>query len=141
MLKPLLLVSAVTLIIAAAASLPGPAQQGSVAGAKASAKLSEKDLARAKEIYGVDCALCHGDTGNGKTDLAKGMNLTLDDWTDAKTLAARSDDQIFKSIRNGKGQMPGEDVGRAKDEEIRNLIVYIRSFASQPPVAAPAASN
>lgn len=141
MLKPFLLVSAVALLIFAAASLPGPAQQGSAANLKDSAKLSEKALARAKEIYSVDCALCHGETGDGKTDLAKGMNLSLDDWTDPKTLASKSSEDMLKIIRNGKGQMPGEDVGRAKDDEVRNLIIYIRGFASQPPAAVPAPSN
>jgi mono/diheme cytochrome c family protein len=141
MLKPFLIVSAVALLVFAAASLPGPAQQGSAASLKDSTKLSDKALARSKEIYSVDCALCHGETGDGKTDLAKGMELVLDDWTDPKSLAGKPDEALFNVIRNGKGKMPSEDVGRAKDDEVRNLIVYIRGFASQQPAAAPAPSN
>ena len=37
----------------------------------------------------MDCALCHGDNGDGKTDVAKDMGLTLVDWTDPKTLSDR----------------------------------------------------
>jgi hypothetical protein len=33
--------------------------------------------------------------------------------------------------------MPAEPVGRAKDDEVRNLILYIRSLAKAQPAAAP----
>ena len=93
--------------------------------------------ARAKKLYARDCALCHGDSGDGKTDLAKDMQLTMIDWTDPKTLANRQDQELFKIIRDGKDKMPAEDPGRAKDDEVRNLVVYIRSLGKAEP-AAPA---
>jgi hypothetical protein len=31
--------------------------------------------------------------------------------------------------------MPPEDAGRAKDDDVRNLIVYIRSFSKGQPAA------
>jgi mono/diheme cytochrome c family protein len=73
--------------------------------------------------------MCHGDNGNGKTDLASGMGLTLIDWTDGKSLGGRQDGELFNIIRNGKDKMPPEDAGRAKDDQIWNLVVYIRSFS------------
>jgi mono/diheme cytochrome c family protein len=94
-----------------------------------------------KEIYGVDCAICHGETGDGKTDLAKDMGLTLGDWTDPKTLAGKPDQELFDAIRNGKGKMPPEAVGRAKDDEVRSLILYIRGLAKPQPAAAPAPTD
>lgn len=101
-------------------------------------KPTAESQGKAKAVYQRDCALCHGDSGNGKTDLATSMNLTLDDWTDPKTLANREDWELFNIIRNGKGQMPAEEVGRATDTEVWNLIIYIRSF-SKPQPLAPAA--
>ena len=89
----------------------------------------------------MDCALCHGENGNGKTDLATAMQMTLDDWTDPKTLANKTDQELFTIIRNGKEKMPAEVEGRAKDHEVWNLILYIRGFAGKEPAAAPAASN
>src|SRR5579863_8800587 len=50
-------------------------------------KPTEESQAKAKSLYRMDCAMCHGDNGNGKTDLATSMELTLDDWTDQKALA------------------------------------------------------
>jgi len=119
-----------------------PAQTAAPASGKNPAKPTAESQAKAKEVYKRDCALCHGDNGNGKTDLAAGMNLTLADWTDPKTLADKPDSDLFAIIRNGKNQMPAEDPGRASDTEVWNLIVYIRSLSkNQPPAPAPASST
>ncbi len=147
MLKPLLFVSAVVLFGITASSAPGPMPQDATpapaADQKNPVKPTDKSQARAKEIYAQDCAMCHGDNGNGKTDLAKDMELSLDDWSNPKTLADKPDQGLFMVIRNGKGKMPAEEAGRAKDDEVWNLIIYIRNLykqqpAAQQPVAAPA---
>jgi mono/diheme cytochrome c family protein len=134
MLKPLLIVSAVVLFGITALSAAGPAPQDA-AGQKNPAKPTEKSQARAKELYTQDCIWCHGETGNGKTDIAKSQDMVIGDWTDAKTLAARQDQDLFNSIRNGKGKMPPEASGRAKDDEVWNLIIYIRAMAKGQPAA------
>ena len=147
---------AVVLVIAASVPLMGRSgQQGSPApamappesaaptpqaGAKNPVKPTAESQAKAKGTYQLDCAMCHGDNGNGHTDLAKSMNLTIDDWTNPATLASKTDSELFNTIRNGKGTMPPEDVGRANDTQVWNLIIYIRAFSKgqpQPP-AAPA---
>jgi mono/diheme cytochrome c family protein len=137
MLKPFLLISAVALFsIAPSTVSAAPPQDAS----KSSTKVTTPDAqVKAKKLYARDCALCHGDSGDGKTDLAKDMQLTMIDWTDPKTLATRQDQELFKIIRDGKDKMPAEDPGRAKDDEVRNLVVYIRSLGKAQPVApAPA---
>jgi mono/diheme cytochrome c family protein len=104
-------------------------------------KPTAESQAKAKSLYQIDCALCHGDNGNGKSDWATSMNLTLSDWTDPKTFAGQEDWELFNIIRNGKGaNMPPEGEGRAKDAEVWNLVIYIRSFSkAQPPAPEPAA--
>ncbi len=101
-------------------------------------KPTAESQAKAKEIYSIDCSMCHGDNGNGKTDLATSMGLTLTDLSDPKTLAGRMDGELFNIIRNGKGQMPSEDPARAKDDAVWNLIIYVRSLSKS---AAPAATT
>jgi mono/diheme cytochrome c family protein len=135
MLKPFLLIFAVALFSIAPSTVSAAPPQD--AAAKGSAKVTADTQAKAKKLYARDCALCHGDSGDGKTDLAKDMQLTMVDWTDSKTLAARQDQELFKIIRNGKDKMPAEDVGRAKDDDVWNLVVYIRSLGKAQP-AAPA---
>ncbi|HUH62847.1 MAG TPA: cytochrome c [Terracidiphilus sp.] len=136
--KPYLFLSAVLLFALAAAPAPGMTPQEAGSGAKGVAKAAAA-TAKGKEIYARDCAMCHGDTGNGQSDLAKDMQLTLKDWTDPKSLSEMSDQQIFDMIRKGKDKMPPEDPGRAKDDEIKSIILYIRDFSKNPP-AAPAAT-
>jgi mono/diheme cytochrome c family protein len=141
MLKPMLFVSALVLFALSVTSNAGPLpQEKGQPAAAGQTKLTEKAQARAKELYTQECALCHGDSGNGKTDLAAAAKMTLDDWTDPKALAGKSDKELFDLIRNGKGQMTPEPVGRAKDEEVRNLILFIRAMAKQPPAGAPGVS-
>ncbi len=135
MLKPFLLLSAAILFaLSATPALGGAAQESTPAPAatgKNPVKPTPETQAKAKSVYQVDCAMCHGDNGNGKTDLATSMGLTMDDWTDPKTLAGKSDQDLFNIIRQGKDKMPPEEVGRAKDDVVWNLIIYIRSFAKQ----------
>jgi hypothetical protein len=85
--------------------------------------------------------MCHGDAGDGKTDLAKEMSLSLSDWTDPKSLSSKTDQQLFDAIRKGTGKMPPEDAPRATNDEVRNLVIYIRKFAKDQagaPDARPA---
>ena len=97
-------------------------------------KPTAESQAKAKSLYQMDCAMCHGDNGNGKTDLATSMGLTIDDWTDPKTLGSKEDWELFNVIRNGKGdKMPPESSGRATDTEVWNLVIYMRSFAKSQP--------
>jgi mono/diheme cytochrome c family protein len=101
---------------------------------------------RVKQIYKNDCALCHGDKGNGKSELATSMNLVLLDYTDAKSLSGKSDQELFDAIRKGRGdKMPPEEEGRAKDADVRGLVAYVRSLSkgqsgtqtATAPAAAP----
>jgi len=99
-------------------------------------KPTAESQARAKKQYGYDCLLCHGEKGDGKTDLAKDMGLTMSDLTNPATLASQTDAQLFETIKKGKGKMPGEE-GRAKDEELWNLVIYIRSLSKGQAGEAP----
>jgi mono/diheme cytochrome c family protein len=134
MLNPMMLLTALILFVFSPAPGPKPLAQDatptpSAAPTKKPAKTTPESQAKAKKLYAVDCAMCHGDNGNGKTDLATGMALTMPNWTDAKSLAGKPDQDLFDTIRKGKDKMPPEDSGRAKDDAVWNLIIYIRGFA------------
>ena len=138
LMKPILLVSAVILSgFTVSYAVGGTAQEASPAGpsAKSSIKTTPESQAHAKKLYAVDCALCHNANGDGKSDLAKDMDLKLMDWTDPKSLASTSDKELFDIIRKGKGKMPSEEANRAKDDEVWNLVVYIRSMSKNQPAA------
>ena len=113
------------------------AASGVPADTKNPVKPTAAGMAKAKELYSIDCAMCHGDNGNGKTDLATSMSITPADFADAKAMDAIPDGEMFNIIRAGKGKMPGEDPARAKDVEVWNLVTYVRSF-SKPAATIPA---
>ena len=151
MLKPLLLISSLivagfgftagtTASLQPQAAAPGAAQAPPAAPAAPAAppattipnpvKPTPESQAHAKKQYGYDCAMCHGETGDGKTDLVKDMKLTMSDLSDPKTLADKKDGEIFDIIKNGKGQMTAEG-DRVKSDDIWNLVIYVRSLAKK----------
>ena len=92
-------------------------------------KPAAESLAKGKKVYGIDCAMCHGEKGDAKGDMASDMkNVT--DFTDPDALKNRTDGELFYVIRHGKGEMPPEG-DRAKDDDIWNLVNYIRSLAKK----------
>jgi len=147
MLKSLLLLSAV-IGIAAAPVIPGRATQeptpapAAPAAPQASStvknpvKPTADSQAKAKKMYGFDCEMCHAANGSGKTDLAKDMSLTLKDWTDPAVLSAKSDGDLFDIIRKGVDKMPPEEAARAKDDDVWNLVIYIRGLAKNGATAS-----
>ena len=92
-------------------------------------KPTPEAMAHAKKIYGYDCAMCHGATGNGKGDMVADLKLNLKDWTNPEALKNRTDGELYYIITNGQGQMPGE-TGRAKPEDIWNMVALVRSFSA-----------
>lgn len=97
-------------------------------------KSTPESLARAKKWWTLDCAMCHGKNGDGKGETAKDMKLTLADFTDAATLKARTDGELFYIIKNGHQDMPPEGQ-RVKTEENWDLVNYVRSLANKTPDA------
>ena len=82
---------------------------------------------RAKQIYGMDCAMCHGADGSGKGDIT-GAGKMLD-YRDPSALKGLTDGQIFYIIKNGKGDNMPPEGPRAKPDETWNLVIYLRSFS------------
>jgi mono/diheme cytochrome c family protein len=87
-------------------------------------------LAEVRKLYGYNCAMCHGKTGDGKGDLAADMKLELRDWREPASLEKMTDGELFWIISNGKGKMPGE--GDRTAEKMRwNYVNLVRSFAKK----------
>jgi mono/diheme cytochrome c family protein len=94
-------------------------------------KPTPEGLAKAKKMYGYDCAMCHNANGDGKGDVAEQSKFTMKDWTDPAALKDMTDGEIFYIIQKGKGDnMPGEG-DRLKPEEIWNMVSLVRSFSKK----------
>ena len=95
-------------------------------------KFTDVSVERGKKIYGTQCALCHGATGDGKGELASDMKLNLPDFTKADTLKDRSDGELFAIIGNWKDPMPPQ-AGRLTDAHRWNLVNYLRAVSGKVP--------
>ena len=93
-------------------------------------KPTPESQAHAKQTYSIDCAMCHGENGNGKGDLVGDMGLTLKDLRDPATLQGMSDGELYTLIHDGKGKMPPEG-DRVKPNDVWNLVILVRSFAKK----------
>ncbi|HSN71166.1 MAG TPA: cytochrome-c oxidase, cbb3-type subunit III, partial [Steroidobacteraceae bacterium] len=84
---------------------------------------NETAMGAAKNLYGNNCAACHGSDGRG----ARGFpNLTDDDW-----LWGSDPDQIYQSIAQGRmGVMPA--LGTALGNQgVEHVIAYVLSLSGR----------
>jgi mono/diheme cytochrome c family protein len=93
-------------------------------------KSSPEGLAEARKVFGYDCAMCHGDKGDGKGDVVESMKLAMHDWREPTTLSNVTDGEIFYIITKGKGKMMAE--GDRLQEKLRwNLVNLVRAMAGK----------
>ena len=88
-----------------------------------------------RENFQAWCTNCHGEEGKGDGPLAEalGEDIFPRDLTDASILSKRTDADLFKVIKLGgpaagfSEAMPAQGGGMLTDEEIKNVILYIRA--------------
>ena len=98
-------------------------------------KFTEVSVDRGKKIYGTQCALCHGEKGDGKGELASDMKLSLQDFTKPDTLKGRTDGELFAIIGGWKDPMPPQ-AGRLTETHRWNLVNYLRAVSGSVPAKA-----
>ena len=122
------------IVLAALVGLGGAsirAAQGTAASLKNPIAASAESAAAGKQVYTRSCAPCHGTSGEG----GPGNDLipAAPDLTDAMWDHGPTDGEIFTSIKDGIApefnMTPFKD--RLKDEEIWNVVNYLRSIAKK----------
>jgi mono/diheme cytochrome c family protein len=88
----------------------------------------EASLARGKELFTINCQMCHGATGQGNGQIApflinfKPANLTSD------VVQSKSDGSIFLTISNGlEGRMPALNENLTVSERW-DVVNYVRTL-------------
>jgi len=90
-----------------------------------------------KAKYEADCAGCHGKTGKGDGPAAAALTPKPQDHTDGKVMNSLSDQYLFDIIKKGGNAMkkapimPANDK-KLSDQEIWDVVAYIRSLANPP---------
>jgi len=98
-------------------------------------RFTDASVDRGKKVFKTQCALCHGETGDGKGDLAKDMSLKLPDFTQADSLSKHTDGELFAIVTSGKEPMPSQK-GRMPAPQVWNVVNYLRALGGKVPAKA-----
>lgn len=79
-------------------------------------------------VYDKSCRACHGSEGQGNPGIAKAMNVTIHELGSLE-VQSKSDTELKKIITEGTGKM--KPVKTLSDDQVQNLIAYIRSLAKK----------
>ena len=88
---------------------------------------SAKAQGGAADLYKSKCAACHGADGAGNTAVGKSMKIRDFHSPDVQK---QTDVQLTETISAGKGAMTPYK-GKLTDDQIKQLVGYIRQFAKK----------
>ncbi len=94
----------------------------------------EADAKVGKADYQVYCASCHGETGEGDGPVAQALSPKPARYSDGAYMNPLTDTYLFKVIKFGgaavgKSSMMAPLGGSLSDQQIRNVIAFIRTLA------------
>ncbi len=94
-----------------------------------------KNIKKGKLLYltkakPMPCKMCHGVDGDGHGPMAKKLKPAPRNFTCAKTINGVSDGQLFWVIQNGSPKTGMMGFKTLKDDQIWQLILYIRHLAT-----------
>jgi mono/diheme cytochrome c family protein len=98
---------------------------------------ADADIEQGRLIYRENCAPCHGDSGKGDGVGARSLPVRPADHTDGGVMSSRRDAFLRDVIAKGGSAMGLSSFmpawqGVLKEEEIQDLVGYIRSLALPP---------
>ncbi len=86
-----------------------------------------ESIERGQTLFWSQCAMCHGEKGDGKGELADRYDFKVVDFTDPAVQKKRTDGELFYLLTVGKDHMPGE--GERMPEAWKwDLVNYIRTI-------------
>ena len=96
----------------------------------------EKQQIDAAAIYNHNCAICHGDNGDGKTAAESGLRPPPRDFTTIEAALELTRERMINSVTNGRpgtGMMAHKD--RLGPQQIAAVVDYIRQNFMRTPTA------
>ena len=100
-------------------------------------KATPEGVAKGKEIFGVQCAACHGANGKGDGPAAVALNPKPRDFTSGYWKFGGTPSQVFHTLTHGS---PGNSLAGFASVSIPDrwaLVAYIRSLSPNRPEDTP----
>jgi cytochrome c6 len=99
-----------------------------------------QSAAEGQKLYMTYCSSCHGDKGRGDGTAGKALPVKPADHTDGRLMNSLSDEFLMTIISKG-GAAVGKSSfmpawgGVLKDNQLQDLLAYVRSIANPPKVS------
>lgn len=105
-------------------------------------RLDPRKLQNGAQIFGANCAMCHGADGSGLGHSGRSLQPPPANFHEPRRMYNRSEARLYTVLREGiygSGMPPWGD--KLSQQEIRSVVAFIRSFAysSEPPAVATGA--
>ncbi len=84
---------------------------------------AQGDAAKGKQVFSR-CAVCHGDSGEGKEAIGKAFGVTMKPLS-SKEVQSLDDATLKKGIIEGKGKMKPINLS---DQEAADVIAFLRTL-------------
>jgi cbb3-type cytochrome c oxidase subunit III len=88
---------------------------------------AQKNQRRGEEIFQELCAGCHGPDGRAQTDIGKAVQAA--DLT-SEAIQQKSESELSKSVKGGKGKMPAFE-NKLADDEIKAVLTYVKQLGKK----------
>ena len=96
-------------------------------------RFSTVSVERGRKLYQTQCAMCHGEKGDGKGEVAEEMKINPPDFTKPDAFSKRTDGELHAIIGSGSLVMPGQSK-RLLDRRVWDLVNYLRAFSGKTPL-------
>jgi len=91
---------------------------------------SQGDLIRGRALYGMNCAICHGESGKGDGPRGSTLQPKPINLTDPKMMEAIPPERFERVVVAGLPNVTGHAFGHLlTPEEVKNVTDYVRSLS------------
>jgi mono/diheme cytochrome c family protein len=136
-MRRLLAISAISLTYTACSGTSGEAPESRGVVVPEARLASAEARERGRALYAEHCALCHGPRADGKGARREGLSSRPRDFTDPAWRARTSPREVFVAVRDGVRSTAMPSWRALGDEDIWDLVAYLRSVAETLPPGAP----
>jgi mono/diheme cytochrome c family protein len=94
---------------------------------------SPEAIARGRALYASNCALCHGERGDGRGQRAAGFSKAPANFTDPAWRQRTSERRVFYAIREGLRGTPMPSWKALSEDESWDLVAFVLSVGRATP--------